>query len=119
MSDGATLQSLLGPPEGHRQARDEAPAQAEDVRLPERMRREDHHPQNCSPQDYQQVGFFKIRRFGGASRRFPAPSTLVVFLQVPLLPVVPRPPGLQRERHQRPPLQQNPQRVCAGVPDHP
>lgn len=57
MSDGATLQSLLGPPEGHCQARDEAPAQAEDVRLPERLRREDHHPQNCSPQDYQQVGF--------------------------------------------------------------
>lgn len=62
---------------------------------------------------------FKIRRFGGASRRFPTPSTFVVFLQVPLLPVVPRPPGLQRERHQRPPVQQNPQRVCVGVPDHP
>lgn len=57
MSDGATLQSLLGPPEGHRQARDEAPAKAEDVWLPERLRWEDHHPQNCSPQDYQQVGF--------------------------------------------------------------
>lgn len=31
MSDGAALQSLLGPPEGHRQARDEAPTKAEDV----------------------------------------------------------------------------------------
>lgn len=57
MSDGAALQSLLGPPEGHRQARDEAPAKAEDVRLPERLRREDHHPQNCSPPNYQQVAF--------------------------------------------------------------
>lgn len=31
MSDGAALQSLMGPPEGDRQARDEAPAEAEDV----------------------------------------------------------------------------------------
>lgn len=57
MSDGAALQSLLGPPEGHRQARDEAPTKAEDVWLPEGLCREDHHPQNCSPQDHQQVGF--------------------------------------------------------------
>lgn len=56
LPDGAALQSFMGPPEGHRQAWDEAPAEAEDVWLPERLRREDHHPQNRSPQDYQQVG---------------------------------------------------------------
>lgn len=55
VSDGAALQGLMGPPEGDRQARDEAPAEAEDVRLPQRLRREDHHPQDCSPQDHQQV----------------------------------------------------------------
>lgn len=55
MSDGAPLQSLMGPPEGDRQARDEAPAEAEDVRLPQRVCGEDHHPQDCSPQDHQQV----------------------------------------------------------------
>lgn len=55
VSDGAALQGLVGPPEGDRQARDEAAAQAEDVGLPEGLRREDHHPEDCAPQDHQQV----------------------------------------------------------------
>ena len=39
-------------------------------------------------------------------------------LQVPRLPVVPGTPGLRRAGRERPSLQQDPQRVRPGVPDH-
>lgn len=55
--DGAPLQSIMGPPEGHRQARDEASAQAEDVRVPEGLRGENYHSEDRAPQDNEQVRF--------------------------------------------------------------
>ncbi len=45
----------MGPSESHCKARDEASTEAEDVRLPEGLRRENHHPQNCPSQDHEQV----------------------------------------------------------------
>ena len=55
MSDGAALQSIMGPPEGHRQARDEAGAEAAHVGLPEGLRREDHHFKDRPQTHHQQV----------------------------------------------------------------
>lgn len=54
--DGAAVQGLLGSPQGHRQTRDEAGAEAKDVRLPQGLRGEDHHSEDCAPADNQQVG---------------------------------------------------------------
>lgn len=55
MPDGAEVQSIMGPPQGHIQARDETVAEAEDVRLFEGLRRANHHPQDRPPQNHQQV----------------------------------------------------------------
>lgn len=62
-----------------------------------------------------------INRYGSAEVAFSSFGLSDVspgVLQVPRLPLVPGPPGLRGARGQRSPLQQNPERICPGVPHH-
>lgn len=46
--DGAKVQSIVGLPESHCKTWDETSVEAKDVRLPQRLCRENHNSQNCT-----------------------------------------------------------------------
>lgn len=49
------MQSIMGSPESHCKTRDETSVETKNVRLPQRLCREDHHTQDCTSKNYQQV----------------------------------------------------------------
>lgn len=53
--DGAKVQSIMGSPQGHCKTWDETSIETKNVRLPQRLRRENHHSEDCTSTDNQQV----------------------------------------------------------------
>lgn len=53
--DGAKVQSIMGSPEGHCETWDETGIETKNVRLPQRLCRENHYFEDCTPKNNQQV----------------------------------------------------------------
>lgn len=65
----------MGSPQGHSQARDEAGVEAKNVGFPQRLRGEDHHSEDCTQKDHQQV---HSARFAEVLLRFLVSLTYLV-----------------------------------------